>query len=201
MTETMIVQWKQNGSLKRDLRKYVEQSLTREEILDFVKRDYSNYEWSIRTLDQRLREFGIYYSNKAILLENVEDAVKVELEGAGALVDYRVMQKKLKQVSNLRVPRDLVYDVTYCVEPEALEGRVPGAKRKNRKGNFSLRGPDMIHSLDGHDKFMGYQNSKFTIVIYVCIDTASRKLLWLKVWTPKSNPELPTCLPACLLTA
>ena len=47
--------WNQNGSLKTDIREYVEQSLNREEILNFVKRDYRNYKWSIRTLDQRLR--------------------------------------------------------------------------------------------------------------------------------------------------
>ena len=39
----MIAPWKQNGSLKTDLRRHVEQSLTREEILDFAKRDYNNY--------------------------------------------------------------------------------------------------------------------------------------------------------------
>ena len=35
---------------------------------------------------------------------------------------------------------------------------------------------------------MGYQNSTFPIAIYGCIDTASRKLIWLKVWNTNSNP-------------
>ena len=59
----MIASWRQNRSLKTDLRKYVEQSLTRAKMLDFVKRDYRSYKWNIRTLDQRLREFEIYYSD------------------------------------------------------------------------------------------------------------------------------------------
>ncbi len=37
---------------------------------------------------------------------------------------------------------------------------------------------------------MGYQNSTFPLAIYGCLDTASRKLLWLRVWTSNSNPYL-----------
>ena len=68
------------------------------EILDFVKRDYRNYYWSIRTWNQRLTEFEIYYSNKTVLVENTENAVKVELEDPVALIGYCAMQKKLRQV-------------------------------------------------------------------------------------------------------
>ena len=41
MAHAVIVPWKQNGSLKTDMRKYVKQSLTLKEFLDFVKFDYS----------------------------------------------------------------------------------------------------------------------------------------------------------------
>ena len=37
---------------------------------------------------------------------------------------------------------------------------------------------------------MGYQNSTFPIAIYGCIDTASRKILWLRCWTSNSKPEI-----------
>ena len=47
MAHAVIAPWKQNGSLKTGLRKYVEQSLTHEEVLDFVKRDYSNNKWKL----------------------------------------------------------------------------------------------------------------------------------------------------------
>ena len=58
-------------------------------------------------MDGILREFKIYYSDKTISVENVENVVIVELESPGALLGYRAMQKKLIQVWNLRVPRDL----------------------------------------------------------------------------------------------
>ena len=58
------------------------------------------------------------------------------------------------------------------------------------KGNFATRGTNWVHRLDGHAKLMGYQKDTFPIATYGCIDTASRKLLWIKVWISNSNPEL-----------
>ena len=58
------------------------------------------------------------------------------------------------------------------------------------KGNFATRGTKWVHSLDGHAKLIGYQRDTFPIAIYGCIDTASQKLLWIKVWTSNSNPDL-----------
>ena len=37
---------------------------------------------------------------------------------------------------------------------------------------------------------MGYQNSTFPLAVYGCMDTASRKLLWLRVWGSNSNPKI-----------
>ena len=63
-------------------------------------------------------------------------------------------------------------------------------RKKRKKGNFSSKGPNFVHSLDGHDKMMGYQNSTFPLAVYGCIDTASRKIMWLRIWTTNSNPKL-----------
>ena len=48
-----------------------------------------------RTLDRRLREFEIYFSEKSISVGNVENAVIGGLEGLAALLGYRAMQKGL----------------------------------------------------------------------------------------------------------
>ena len=98
-----------------------------------------------------MREFEIY-SDKTISVENVEKAVKNELESPRALLGYRTMQKKLRPVWNLRVPRDLVHDVMYRVDPESLEARATIAKKKKR----SSPGSDMVHLLDSYGKLMGY---------------------------------------------
>lgn len=93
------------------------------------------------------------------------------------------MHKKMRQEYGLNVTRDKVYDVMYQLDAEGLEARVGvEAKKKQRKGNFTTRGANWVHCLDYHDKLMGYQNSTFPLAIYGCMDTASRKLLWLRVW-------------------
>ena len=78
-----------------------------------------------------MKGFEIYYSDKNISVENVKKAVKVEFEGTDALLGYRAIQKKLRQVGNIRVSRrDLVHNMMYCVDPETLEARAPGRKKK-----------------------------------------------------------------------
>ena len=47
--------WKEDDILKSDLKKYVKEDLRRTEILDFMKRDFSQYAWSLSSLDRRMR--------------------------------------------------------------------------------------------------------------------------------------------------
>ena len=108
------------------LTRYVRENLRRNEVLDFVSRDFSDYAWSLRTLDRRLQYFGITYTDR-----------------------------------------------TRGPNPEARS-----------------RGPNWVHSLDDHDKLMGYQNSTFPIAVYGCMDTCSWKMLWAKVWFSNSNPDI-----------
>jgi hypothetical protein len=61
--------------------------------------------------------------------------------------------------------------------------------QRGEKGHFITKGTDWVHSMDGHDKMMGCQNSTFPLAIYGPIDTASRKILWLKIWTSNSCPK------------
>lgn len=37
---------------------------------------------------------------------------------------------------------------------------------------------------------MGCMNSTFPLAVYRCIDSASRKLLWLNIWTTYSDPKV-----------
>ena len=74
------------------------------------------------------------------------------------------------------------------VDLEGLRQRQPRFKPKKEKGIFTAVGPNWVISLDGHDKLMGFQKNTFPLAMYGCIDTASRKILFLKFWTSKSNP-------------
>ena len=125
--------WIEDRKLKEELRKYVSQGLRREEILDYVKRDFSKYAWSYRTLDRRLRAFDIYFMDREVHLEQVQAAVQKELDGPGKLLGYRAMQNKLRQEHNLLVPRDLVHAVMFDLDEEGLAARCP-AQFERREG-------------------------------------------------------------------
>ena len=40
---------------------------------------------------------------------------------------------------------------------------------------------------------MGHQNNTFPLAVYGCMDTASRKLLFIRDWTSNNNPVYPAC--------
>lgn len=180
--------WNDNKELEQDLKSYVSQNLRRTEVLDFVQRDYPHYAWSLATLDRRLRHFDIHYINYDTPLAAIAGAVKKELDGPGKLLGYRAMNQKLRMEHDIQVPRHLVYNMMADLDPEGLEVRNLQKRKKKAKGNFTSEGPLWVVSLDGHDKLCGYQNWTFPIGIYGCIDTFSRKILFLFVCTSNSNP-------------
>lgn len=68
------------------------------------------------------------------------------------------------------------------VDEEGMKARDEvGKKKHERKGYVTAKGPNYVHSFDGHEKLMGYQISTFLLAVYGCLDTTSRKLLWLRI--------------------
>ena len=51
-------------------------------------------------------------------------------------------------------------------------------KKGKAKGQFTTRGIDWIHSLDEHDKLMGYQNSTFPLAVYSNYGTSLGPEFW-----------------------
>ena len=45
-------------------------------------------------------------------------------------------------------------------------------------------------SLDGHDKFCGYQKAMFSLCIYGGQDTYSSRINFLRIWTSNNNPKI-----------
>ena len=70
------------------------------------------------------------------------------------------------------------------VMQKGLKGVPYVKRRKKTKGLFSplILSPGLlvdpsIHSLDGHDKLLVYQDKTFPIAVYGCIDIGSKKSL------------------------
>ena len=93
------------------------------------------------------------------------------------------MHKKVRQVHQLNVPRKLVNEVMYDLDRQVLKERTLARNRPRIRGNFVTKGVNWVHSMDGHAKLMGFQKDTFPLAVYGCLDMASRKLLWLRVWT------------------
>ena len=114
-------------------------------------------------------------------VEQVRDAVTKELNGPGKLLSCRAMQKKVPLKYSLNVLRDLVHHMILIWTLGGLQTDAPSEKKNKAKGHFTTRGIDRVHSMDRHDKLMGYQNSTFPLAVYGCVDNATCKLLWLRV--------------------
>ena len=96
MADSCVATWIHDNNLKQAMSQYVLQGLQRSEILDFLRCDFSQYPWSIQSLDRRLCHFEIYYNSNSIEID-VMQAVKNEIEGPGQLLGYRAMDKKIRQ--------------------------------------------------------------------------------------------------------
>ena len=137
--------WKEDDILKSDLKKYVKEDLRRTEILDFMKRDFSQYAWSLSSLDRRMRYFDIHYTDNNVTVEQIRDAVKKEVDGPGKLLGYRAMQKTRRQEHELKVPWNLVYVVMQDVDPEGLQARGGiGNPKQKQRGKYTTKGPNSI---------------------------------------------------------
>ena len=146
-----------------------------------MKLDFSHYSRSLITLNRKLGFFNIYRHDKNVTVDEVTAAIKKKCEGPGQLLGYRAMYHKIRQVHGLNVTRDQVYAAMTDVDPEGLENRKPILNKKKMKNMFSPVRPNCVLSMDRHDKLMEHQSSTFPLVVYGCMDTASRKLLLFRL--------------------
>ena len=129
-------EWKYDSKLRDDLLKYVSQNLRRKEILDFVRRDFSMYKWSISNLARQLDHFGIKYIDRALGIEPVVAAVKREVAGPGTMLGYGALNQKLRVEYDIKVPRHLVLSVLHDVDPEGVEEKALKFKARKKKSPF-----------------------------------------------------------------
>ena len=93
MAETRIrnSDWEDDIDLKNDLAKFVRLNLKRLEILDFMRKDYPMYAWSLRSLTRRMQFLGIQFTDYDVEVNDLEAAVEKEISGPGKLLGYRAM--------------------------------------------------------------------------------------------------------------
>ena len=149
------VDWKDNEKLEEDPKRYVAENLRGTEILDFVKREYHEYAWSLRILNRRLSYFKIRYNDYDTDLNELENAVRQEMDCPGALLGYRALHKKIREVHGLKVPRNMVYDMMYMVDPTGLDerGSVGRLRRSRRTKKFTSKVRTVLLAYESHGLF------------------------------------------------
>ena len=96
MADKRLSSWKEDGLLKDALKICIKQILQCKEAINFLRKDFPQYVWSIRTLGRRSHYLGVY-KDDPVSVEDVKEAVKKDLKGPGKLLGYRSMQKKMRQ--------------------------------------------------------------------------------------------------------
>ena len=97
-------EWQNDEELQSSIKHYVMQNMKRSVVLDFLKRDYPEYAWSLPTLDRRMRYFDIKYIDYETTVDEVVAASNTENDGPGQLLSYRALHKKLREQHGLAVP-------------------------------------------------------------------------------------------------
>ena len=155
--------WKDNLYLMQQLKQQNSKGMHLQDILSYLKHDFSHYSWSLITLNRRLRFFNIYRHNKNITADKVTVAVKKECEGPEQLLSYRAMYHKVRQVHGLNVTRDQVYAAMTNADSAGLEKKAHTQEKENE--GYKGTSTNWFLSMDGHDKLMGYQNNTFPLVV------------------------------------
>ena len=99
--------WKNDDALKNAFIKYIRQGLQRKEILDFIQRDFSEYAWSLRTLDRRIKYFDIPKFDYGVTVDQVRRTFAEEVNDPGQLLGYRALHHKIRQTHELDVLGEL----------------------------------------------------------------------------------------------
>ena len=125
--------WKDDLYLMQQLKELNSKGMRLQEILSYMKRDFSQQSWSLITLNRRLRFFNIYRHAKNVTIDEVTEAIKKECKGPGQLLGYRAMYQKIRQVHGLNVTRDQVYAAMIDVDPEGLEKKEANTQEKENE--------------------------------------------------------------------
>ena len=133
-----------------------------EEILLFLHKKLG-IKMSLRTLKNRLREFGLRKKDHQETDENqVRQYIEEEISGPSSSRGYRSMRHHLRIKQNIQAKRATVERLLREVYPEGTEQR---KRHKFGRRQYVNPGPNWCLHVDGHDKL-----KPFGYAIHGCID-------------------------------
>ncbi|XP_002735069.1 uncharacterized protein LOC100370556, partial [Saccoglossus kowalevskii] len=169
------------------LRTLVERGKDNMTLLLYLQKDYC-VSWSLSTLKRRLKDWNIKRHGE-YTPDNVRRAVQKELQTARKLVGIKRMYQRLRQHHHMLVKRDQVEAIMVEQNYSAMLKRRCGRLQIGERRRFFSKGPNWSWHLDGYDKLLGYKRNKFPFAVHGCIDSFSRKILWMRVHLSNKSPN------------
>ena len=167
--------------MEEAIRHYFKKNYKYSTILQFLEK-FHNIKLSKRTLIRKLQEYGLgrrkYNANR----DQVEQAIRQELNGSGRLLGYRAMWRRLQSNHGIYVRRLTVQTVLRELDPEGSQLRK--AHRLSRR-EYLNPGPNHCWHADGYDKLKPYG-----FPIHGCIDGFSRRIMWLEIVRTNNDPRV-----------
>ena len=102
-------------------------------------------------------------------VHQVKEVVRKELTWPGKCLGYQAMTQKLRTQHGMKIPRYLIHNVFFDLDPEGPADRSLQAKKRKQKELFTSKGPLWVVSVDGHVKLCGYQDWIFPLRIYCMV--------------------------------
>ena len=77
------------------------------------------------------------------------------MDGPGAFLGYRALHRKIREVHGLKVPKNIVYDMIYMVDPTGLDerGGVGQPKRPQRTNKFTSKVRTVLLACESLNQF------------------------------------------------
>ena len=161
------------------IRYYFQRGFDYSVILLFLEK-YHATEMSMRTLHNRLREYGLRRRNANSDDAEIYQAIQQELDGPGCMRGYRAMWHTLRLDYGIQAPRRKVEGILQQVDPEETALRKAHALRRR---SYTNPGPNFAWHVDGYDKLKPYG-----FPIHGAVDGFSRRVMWLKICLSNNDP-------------
>lgn len=169
------------------MKKYHTRRLHQAEVVDLIKTRHELPAFSQTMLKKISHSHGLNWRLDDIDLGVIDfdDLANLVLVRKDRLGDSNAGLRRLTNIMavnmKLRIKRETMNVMLHALDPDGIQLRLSGRLKRRQ---FHVAGPDMIWSLDGHDKLKPYG-----ICMYGCIDAWSRKLISLDVGSNNNNPR------------
>ena len=149
-------------------------------IISFLN-NHHGIELSIRTLQNRLSEYGLRRKGTNTPDAVIYEAIEQELDGPGCMRGYRAMWHCLRLQYGIQTSRNNVERILRELDPEGTALR---KAHRLRRRSYMNPGPNFAWHVDGYDKLKPYG-----FPIHGCVDGFSRRVMWLKVCRTNNDPS------------